>query len=199
MPPPNDFDLSSGMQINQQPDGRLCVSAQLVELLVTSRSEYDWPKGTGAEESQRRVINLETQVADWLTEADAPRAYAIVQAVSKWGGNRKKINTDSTEARAGMWSAIYRLLNVATLKDGLDALSRLPGLRLVMATKIYRFCSPNVGTAIDRHTSYFFNSLEVVSADGARRKATSFKREADGKHTTRLAAYTDSSYAHNRD
>ncbi len=54
---------------------------------------------------------------------------------------------------------------------------------------------------MDRHASYFFNSLDIVDPEGIRRKGTKFKREwQDGKHkTSRLAIYNPSSYAVNRD
>lgn len=202
---PKENNLPVNVQINQQPDCKMFVSAELAELFIASRSDYDWPEGTGAEESQGTIIALEKKVDDWLTEIDTEKAHAIIQAVSKWGGNNKKaqkeIDTASKQIRATMMIAIQQLLNVATLKDGLDSLSQIPGLRLVMATKVFRFCCPNIGAAVDRHASYFFNSLDIVMPDSTRRKATNFKREwTNGKHTkSRLSIYNDASHAINRD
>jgi hypothetical protein len=61
-----------------------------------------------------------------------------------------------------------------------------------MATKIYRFCRPLEGAAVDRHCSYFFNSLDLIDVDGERAKCVIFKREwATGRHrTSRLANFT---------
>lgn len=66
----------------------------------------------------------------------------------------------------------------------------------MIASKIFRFCNPAKGAAVDRHASYFFNSLPV-SGNG---NAASFSREwANGHHTTsRLAIYSNSGYARNK-
>jgi hypothetical protein len=89
-----------------------------------------------------------------------------------------------------MVGAIRALFDPKTLSLGLDQLCGIPGLRLVMATKIYRFCCPEIGAAVDRHASYFFNSL----------KATSFQREwSTGKRSTsRLAIYGAGNSKRNR-
>ena len=70
-----------------------------------------------------------------------------------------------------------------------------------MATKIYRFCSPQAAAALDRHCSYFFNSLCVKEADGRLAKCTQFKREwQNGKHeASRLAIYTTNGHQANLD
>ena len=95
-----------------------------------------------------------------------------------------------------MLQAIEKFDNQHSLYWSLDTLSGLPGLRLVVATKVYRFCCPNWGAAVDRHASYFFNSLQITGLDGVRQPSTKFKREwSKGKHTTsRLAIYQ--SYSH---
>jgi hypothetical protein len=65
----------------------------------------------------------------------------------------------------------------------------------VMASKVYRFCCPDVGAAVDRHSSYFFNSLPLQAEGGPVSTCTRFKREwANGQHkTSRLATFTDPS------
>jgi hypothetical protein len=87
-----------------------------------------------------------------------------------------------------------------TQNQGLDALSEIPGINLVIASKIFRFTCPYVAAAVDRHASYFFNSLAVVSSIHAPRKATCFKREwTTGRHSSsRLATFTPGYYRLNR-
>lgn len=55
---------------------------------------------------------------------------------------------------------------------------------------------PLVGAAVDRHSSYFFNSLPVIGHGFS----TNFRREwANGRHTTsRLAIYQAARYRGNR-
>ena len=67
---------------------------------------------------------------------------------------------------------------------------------LVIASKIFRFCSPEQGVAVDRHASYFFNSLEIIG----RGPTTHFARQwVNGKHTSsRLDIYTRTEYAATR-
>lgn len=205
MPLPQDSKLPAGVYINRLSNGTLGVSDMFVELIVTSRSNYDWPENTGASKSQKTIIDLETQVANWLVQFSPTNAHAVVQEVSKWGGNNKdsqaEIDAASPDTQVQMSSAILHIMNASTLSNGLDKLSELPGLRLVMATKVYRFCCPNVGAAVDRHASYFFNSLEVANSNNTHYNATNFRREwANGKHTkSRLAIYNDRYHRINRD
>jgi len=55
------------------------------------------------------------------------------------------------------------LLTSGSTEHALRELTKQPGLGLVMASKIYRFCSPHIGAAVDRHSSYFFNSYLCVA------------------------------------
>jgi len=68
-----------------------------------------------------------------------------------------------------------------------------------MATKVYRFCLPDRGASVDRHSSYFFNSLDTRLSDRTVTKATCFKREwTAGCHkTSRLAIYNPSNLSKN--
>lgn len=95
-----------------------------------------------------------------------------------------------------MQAAISGLITPGQECVGIDALCSLPGISLVIASKIYRFCAPTQGAAVDRHASYFFNSLQVAGGGNA----TRFAREwANGRHrTSRLAIYTLSGYVHNK-
>ena len=95
-----------------------------------------------------------------------------------------------------MQAAISDLIAPGKERAGIDALCSLPGISLVIASKIFRFCSPNQGAAVDRHASYFFNSLQVVG----RGAATHFAREwANGRHTSsRLAIYAVANYTRNK-
>ena len=89
-------------------------------------------------------------------------------------------------------SLISNLLSPNATKSALHGLTDQPGIDVVMATKIYRFCVPNAGAAIDRHCSYFFNSLQNKGVPGPPSACTNFRREwATGKHrTSRLATFS---------
>lgn len=203
MPPPNDSILPSGVHITQLQNGNYVLSDSLVNLLVTSRENYDWPSGKGSAKSQQTIIDLETRVANWVASLDARGAHQIVSGVSFWGGNNKKaqirIDEGSPQVQTSMLVAIRKIIDASKLKEGLDELSGLPGLRLVMATKVYRFCCPSIGTAVDQHASYFLNSLEIVDSEGDRRKCTNFKREWSTRshNTSRLAIYYPQGHARN--
>ena len=205
MPPPNDSNLPGGVNTVQDPDAGLIVSTELADLLVSSRNSYDWPEGTGASKSQQTILDLETRAGNWMAELDPAKAHALIQKVSIWGGNNVQAQADialaSPAIKERMMAAIQAILDPNTLAVGLDRLSALPGLRLIMATKVYRFCCPTVGAAVDRHASYFFNSLDVVDAHGALREAAAFKREwENGAHTkSRLASYNPGYHQKNRD
>jgi hypothetical protein len=60
----------------------------------------------------------------------------------------------------------------------------------------FRFCSPQHGAAVDRHASYFFNSLQVIGQGNV----SQFARQwANGRHTTsRLAIYNQAGYMRNK-
>jgi hypothetical protein len=117
--------------------------------------------------------------------------------VSSWAGNnlRSQVriwNATAAEKRA-MLSAIEICITPNRSRDGVDALARLPGLGLVIASKIYRFLKPWEGAAVDRHASYFFNSLSMSGS------GTAFVREWSNRARSgsRLAAYTASRYRRN--
>jgi len=203
MAPPHDYRLPPDLWVRRLADGSLDISPALVDLLADSRSDYDWPKDTGAAKSQRVINELEREVETLLRGLDAQRGHSIVQKVSKWGGNnlnaQESIDKATLSEQVRMRDAICQVLNPSTLKRGLDEFSNLPGLRLVMATKIYRFCCPAKGAAVDQHASYFFNSLNIIETNGTRNKCVHFKREwGTARHTSsRLAIYSSAGHKSN--
>lgn len=197
MSAPNDTrDLPQGVELNDQYEP----SPELVNLLVTARSNYDWPSGTGAMISQQNILNLEASVAEHLCALSPHGAHAIISDVSRWAGNNDNaqaaINNASFDLKVKMQSAISYLSMPGQVINGLDALCNLPGIRLVIASKIFRFCFPKVGAAVDRHASYFFNSLLMNNGENA----CHFVREwSNGNHSSsRLAIYTPANYLRNR-
>ncbi len=180
-------------------DDKLSLSPALVQLLVEARSDYHWPKSASPQSSQQLILDLEQSVARRLKSLRPDAAHSIIKDVSKWAGNNVKANRAIEcaphETQILMRKAIDRLL-AGHEADGLQALCSLPGIRLVIASKIFRFCVPEKGAAVDRHASYFFNSLPLEG----RGTACSFVREwSSGCHVrSRLAIYSDRNHEHNR-
>src|ERR1017187_5707111 len=105
----------------------------------------------------------------------------------------------SSEQNCTFARLIKQLLTPLSATTALGALTKQSGLGLVMASKIYRFCCPDVGAAVDRHSSYFFNSLPLQVEGGPPvSTCTRFKRQwANGQYrASRLAIYTDSRNKH---
>ena len=203
MPIPNDYALPTGVEANIISHGFLAISPGFVKLLVDWRNAYDWPADTGKIKSQQTIIDLEADVAERMRKLNIDNAHTIVTKVSEWAGNNKRshdaIVLATPATKNDMIKAIHSLGTTADPANALDVLSNLPGLSLVIASKVYRFCCPLLGAAVDRHASYFFNSLDIVSP-GGRVKATHFRREwQTGRHTTsRLANFTPTFYVYNR-
>jgi hypothetical protein len=202
MPRPNDYTLPTGVEAHRLTIDSLSLSDALVNLLVDARSAFAWPAGTGATESQQTILALEADVARWMQALNEENAHRIVTKVSKWAGNRKhyEIVQATPDGRGQMLNSLKLFNAPGGLGNAIDALSNLPGISLVITSKIFRFCCPSVGAAVDRHTSYFFNSLEFISPEGRRDRATNFRREwSNGQHTaSRLATFNTISYARNR-
>jgi hypothetical protein len=202
MPPPNDYTLPAGIEAHRLPDDSLSLSNALVELLVYSRTAYAWPDCTVAGESQQTILALETRVDQLMQELNEENAHNILTKVSKWAHNRKhyKIIQSPLDDREKMHKALLLFNAPHAPGKAIDALSNLPGISLVIATKIFRFCCPAVGAAVDRHTSYFFNSLEIVAPEGGLDHATNFRREwSNGPDTTsRLATFPKASHIYTR-
>jgi len=201
MPEPNDspcFPMGITLTINA--NGRCNLSDSLVPLLLHARSGYDWPAGTGSSISQNRILNLEALVNARLMALTPATAHAIIVAVSDWAGNNANAHANIVGATPAqqdtMHAAVSCLITTGQESDGIDELCSLPGISLVIASKIFRFCSPNRGAAVDRHASYFFNSLQFVGGDNV----THFAREwSNGRHSTsRLAIYTRANYVRNK-
>jgi hypothetical protein len=170
---------------------------RLVYLLSEAREQYVWG-AEAASESQKIIVRLESETAHRLADLHSDNAQWIIQEVSRWGGNNetaiRTIASASQEQKRTFARLIGQLLTPGSTEHALRALTEQPGLGLVMASKIYRFCCPQVGAAVDRHSSYFFNSLSVHDETGKLRVCARFRREwANGKgRTSRLAVYTDS-------
>lgn len=201
MPPPNDApSLPANAVLTRTANGQYSPSQPLIDLLLQARNGYDWPAGTGAAQSQQTILDLEANVHAHLANLTPANAQAIVVAVSQWAGNNANAHAQIAGAtptqQVQMQTAITCLINPGQECTGIDALRVLPGISLVIASKIFRFCSPNHGAAVDRHASYFFNSLQVVGGGAA----THFVREwANGQHTTsRLAIYNQANYTYNK-
>lgn len=200
MAPPNDApSLPAGIVLTRAANEQCNPSQPLINLLLQARNGYDWPSGTGAAQSQQTILNLEATVRAHLANLTPANAHAIVVAVSLWAGNNAKSHAQIVGAlpalQVQMQAAVSCLVNGRECA-GIDALCALPGISLVIASKIFHFCSPVQGAAVDRHASYFFNSLQVVGGGAA----THFVREwANGCHTTsRLAIYNQPNYTRNK-
>lgn len=199
VPPEGASVFENDRYIEKSPDGGITVSVALAELLVEAREQYAWPVRKTAAESQQEVIDLEEQTKERLQDRDPEKAHWIVGKVYKWGGGRRPeaIDGATVEVKEKFEESIGNLLT-GNLAEGLRVLSEQPEVGLVIATKIYRFCCLGAGAAVDRHCSYFFNSLPLHEA-GEMRRCTRFKREwQKGKDGgSRLAAYSTRGYDHN--
>ena len=196
---PNDApSLPAGISLNCAP-GSVTLSPSLVKLLTDARENYDWPFKTGKIKSQQEIMDLEARVDTLLKNLTASSAHQIIIEVSTWAGNYKpshgRIVNASTSVQQSMLAALQLCLASGGSHAGLNALSHLPGISLVIASKIYRFVKPKEGAAVDRHASYFFNSLAVTGC------GTAFLREWPNKarKTSRLATYSNSRLLHNLD
>jgi hypothetical protein len=202
MPAPNDFPcFPVGVSITPIAGGQYTLSQALVDLLINARNGYDWPQRTGAANSQQTIINLMATVHAHLFPAlTLNDAHAIAIAVSQWAGNNANSHQAICQATPAqknqMQAAITCLITPGQECTGIDRLCTLPGISLVIASKIFRFCSPQHGAAVDRHASYFFNSLQVIGQGNV----SQFARQwANGRHTTsRLAIYNQAGYMRNK-
>lgn len=202
MPAPSDYPcFPDGVFLTAIAGGNYTLSQPLIDILVNSRNGYDWPKGTGAANSQQTIIDLITTVHAYLSPVLTPNSsHAIAIAVSQWAGNNVKSHQKICQAtptqKNQMQAAITCLVTPGQECFGIDGLCSLPGISLVIASKIFRFCCPLHGAAVDRHASYFFNSLEIIGQGNV----TQFSREwANGCHTrSRLAIYNQTGYARNK-
>lgn len=197
MPAPNDASVfGSGVRILASDDGKPRLSYELAELLVQARTGYAWPKKRTVKESQKRVVELELWVGSLAARLDSRNAQLILEEVSEWGGNNATAQHAISCASPAQCHEFARLITEVShpgqLRTALQGLTEQPGIDLVMATKVFTFCVPNLGAALDRHCSYFFNSLLDLRAPNAPTGCTQFRRQwADGKHrATRLATFT---------
>ncbi len=179
----------------------LQVSSDLVQLLKIARENYAWPAGVSPAKSQNRIFTLENDTARRMNNLTKDSAHEIIIDVSEWAGNNTpshtKIINAAPEILDKMFHALQFLANPKLLGKGIKSLCEIPGISLVIASKIYRFCVPQLGAAVDRHASYFFNSLP----DQQGIMSTNFSREwSNGRHvSSRLAIYTDKGFSLNFD
>lgn len=199
---PNDAPcIPHGVSMSIGPNGTCHLSPALRDLLLRNRDGYNWPTGTGAALSQRTIMSLEAFVDRGTAALNSASAHQIVVEVSRWAGNNAKSHRRLMAAwpaeRAVMAKAIGDLISLEKARAGLDALCSLPGLSLVIASKIFRFSCPQIGASVDRHASYFFNSLRLT--DGG--FATHFVRQwSNQQHSSsRLDIYTAGGYERNKD
>jgi hypothetical protein len=199
MAPPNDAPVfGDTIHLVATQTQALGLSDTLADWLSAAREGYVW-KATTAKESQGNIIRLEQEVGRRLTKLDGANAQWICREVSRWGGNNEKalrtLANSPSEQNCKFAKLISQLLVPASVKDALHELAGQSGLNLVMASKVYRFCSPKFGAAVDRHSSYFFNSLHMQVEGGQLRACTRFVRQwADGKHqSSRLDIYSSGS------
>ncbi len=204
MQPVSD-DLPDDIYLIRLDDGSLSPSKGLSELLIDYRNGYDWPSGTGPTISQATIVSLENDVSNLNQSLNESSAHEIIVRISNWAGNNARAHGSIVGAcrstRKQMLDAITMFKTPVSLRNAIDLLSDLPGVSLVIAAKIYRFVCPLVGAAVDRHASYFFNSIDISSAGHVGSKALAFRREwaTSDKRTSRLATYTSSGYSWNRE
>jgi hypothetical protein len=199
---PNDATvLGCDLHIRKDAEGVISLSGELAELLVQARSGYAWPKRCSPSTSQQSIIDLERDTHQRIESLDDEKAHWIIQQVSLWGGNRGRaqpaLDHASSAEKKEFAGLIQALLSPGSFEKALSGLSAKPGVDLVIATKVYRFCWPEGGAAVDRHSSYFFNSLDFMHADGKRTKCCHFRRQRSGQQTrtgpaSRLAIYDPS-------
>jgi len=187
MPAPNRSpSLPSGISITIENGGGISASAKLVDLLFASRSGYEWPQGAGLFAAQQTIITLEVAVSSHICTGNF---HQIAIDVSDWAGNNAAAHARIVGASAATQTSISTAIHNLSVNPGvgLNALCSIPGISLVIASKIFRFVQPNTGAAIDRHASYFVNSLLVTNGE----MATSFAREwaNSARTSSRLAIY----------
>lgn len=202
MSEPNDATVLGGdLHIRKDAEGAISLSGELAELLVHARSGYAWRALPST--SQQRIIDLERHTHQRIESLDDEKAHWIIQQVSLWGGNRgraqRALDQASPAEKSEFAGLIQALLSPQSFEKALSGLSAKTGLCLVIATKIYRFCWPQGGAAVDKHSSYFFNSLDFVDADGKRTKCCHFRRQWSGQQTrtgptSRLDIYNPSGH-----
>ena len=186
--------LGDGIYVTRSSLGdALVVSPELGELLVQSRNAYAW-RGS-PRESQKRMLALTGDAARAMAALNATTLHQLVARIAKWDSGRTDaaIAGWTTDQREQARAALVELHGGRNVRKWLLELDALPGLDLVLATKIYRFIAPAIGAAGDRHSTYFANSLAVHDDDGPLTEATDFRREwASGSHAaSRWAIYGD--------
>ena len=200
-PPQFTDDLPGNVFLRRNGGGGGRLPGGLIDLLRTHRENYAWPFNTTPASSQQEIINIECAVGEYTNHLTVQAAYQIVVRVSIWARNRRhNLVVDANDhEKVVMFESIQNLLVEEDLTEGLSKLSDAPGVSLVLATKVSRFCRTMAGAAVDRHASYFFNSLRVISDDAPATRSTEFRRQwvrgVDGN--SRLATFTQRKFSAN--
>ncbi len=191
-PPQQDPEAFPGnTQILVSPQGEFIPSTSLVDLFVQGREAYQWRDSPSS--SQQSVLDVEQEVSNLIKNLTPERARAIVSVVSHWEANnansQRTMDDADPDICVKMQDGIKSLLRARSTAGSLDRLCQLPGLSLMMASRIYRFCCPGDGASLDRHSSYFFNSVPIRSCSARSGFATEFRREwsTEKRTTSRLA------------
>lgn len=173
------------------------VSDELAHLLTNARENYHFAGGLA------QVAALEQHTQEQLTIGTDEALHSILYHVADWGGAQQpalnSIAEYDEERKRHAAQRIRAMHQGGNLQQALLGLCSLPGIGFVIASKVYRFVRPDVGAAVDRHASYFFNSLQLRRLDNhPAGLATEFRREwANGTHTTsRMAVYQPDTLHH---
>lgn len=182
------FCLPPGVLLTREHAG--CrLSESLTALLVSAREAYEWPPGAGAELSQTRLVALEMDICRKMEARDPALAHEVVVMASQWAGNdaqaHARIVQATPEERAVMEKALMQVMNLAAAPAAVEALAALPGVGLVLATKLNRLSMPYMTAAVDEHSAAFFNALPVEGQGFATRFTLAGDAAVDLTHDTR--------------
>jgi hypothetical protein len=181
-------NLPSGVALTRDRDA--CrPSESLTTLLVAAREAYEWPLGAGAETSQTQLVALEMDICRKMEARDPALAHEVVVSASQWAGNEAtahaRIVKATREERAVMEKALMQVMNLAAAPAAVEALAALPGVGLVLATKLNRLSMPYMTAAVDEHSAAFFNALPVEGQGFATQFRLESEAAADRTRNTR--------------
>lgn len=155
-------------------------SPMLATLLMEARRGYRWPLTATSAASQQAVLDLEQEGAVWRNDPAAGIAHQFAVAVSVWGGNWIGAHNAIVGYDEEQQGTLRRALVMAVdgqMGEAMVNLAELPGLSVVMASKLLRFTLPDTCAAVDRHASYMTNSLPDMSDGAVAGSCTAFHRQ----------------------
>ncbi len=193
-----------GIRVTRNQEGTILtvgLSEELSQLLLEAREGYAWPLGKSPLDSQRDIIQLEEYVSQKMQTLSMSDAQDIVLSVSEWAGIHGKVfphfKSLHHEFQNLLHEHIKKFRKPTRVRpiDGIYGLNAFPGIGLSLATKVCRFCLPSFGAGIDRHSSYFFNSLRDKNGEAV----VAFGREwvNNEKSSSRLAIENTRDWANN--